>query len=55
MIAGIPRDDQCARTGPRCASPPPSRTVTAALRDCGFAHEGEEIEAAVDGICIANP
>jgi hypothetical protein len=33
---------------------PPSRTVTAALRDCGFAHECDEIEAAVDGICIAN-
>jgi hypothetical protein len=33
---------------------PPSRTVTAALLDCGFAHEGEEIEAVVDGICIAN-
>ena len=33
---------------------PQSRTVTAALRDCGFAHEGEQIEAVVDGICIAN-
>ncbi|MFM0632611.1 hypothetical protein [Paraburkholderia xenovorans] len=39
------------RAGVRFA--PPSRTVTAALRDCGFAYEGEEIEAAVDGI-IAN-
>ncbi|WNC94797.1 hypothetical protein RI103_33180 [Paraburkholderia sp. FT54] len=26
----------------------------AALRDCGFAHEAEEIKAAVDGICIAD-
>jgi hypothetical protein len=24
------------------------------LRHCGFAFEGEEIEAVVDGICIAN-
>jgi hypothetical protein len=29
---------------------PPSRTVTAASPDCGFAHEGEEIEPALDGI-----
>lgn len=33
---------------------PRSRTVTAASPDSGFAHEGEEIEAAVDGICSAN-
>jgi hypothetical protein len=33
---------------------PPSRTVTAALRDCGFPYEGEEIEAVVDSICIAH-
>jgi hypothetical protein len=52
MIAGIPRDNQWARTGLRFA--PSSRTVTAALRHCGFAFEGEEIEAIVDGICIAN-
>jgi hypothetical protein len=31
-----------------------SRTLTTASPDCDFAHEGEEIEAAVDGICIAN-
>jgi len=32
----------------------PSRTVTVASPDWGFAHQGEEIEAAVDGILTAN-
>jgi hypothetical protein len=54
VIADIPRDNQRARTGPGVRFAPQSRTVTAALRDCGFAHEGEQIEAVVDGICIAN-
>ena len=33
---------------------PPSRAITAASRDCGFTHEGEDIEAVVAGICMAN-
>jgi hypothetical protein len=38
MIAGIPRDDQVGkdRAGVRLA--PPSRSVTAASPECGFAH-----------------
>lgn len=54
MIAGIPRDDQVGkdRAGVRLA--PPSRSVTAASPESGFAREGEEIEAAVGSICIAN-
>ncbi len=32
----------------------PSRTVTVASPDWGFAHQGEEIEAAIDGILTAN-
>jgi hypothetical protein len=54
QIAAIPRDDQVGQDLVAVRLTPPSRTVTAASPDCGFAHEGEEIEAAVDGILTAN-
>jgi signal transduction histidine kinase len=54
MIVGIPREDQMSKDRVAVRLAPPSRTVTAASPDCGFAHEGEEIEAALDGIFIAN-
>jgi hypothetical protein len=54
MIASIPRDDQVSQDRVAVRLTPPSRTVTAASPDCGFAHEGEQIEAAVDGILTAN-
>jgi hypothetical protein len=54
QIAAIPRDDQAGQDLVAVRLTPLSRTVTAASPDCGFAHEGEEIEAAVDGILTAN-
>ncbi|MFL9906280.1 hypothetical protein [Paraburkholderia sp. RL17-337-BIB-A] len=54
MIAGIPRNDQVGKDWAGVRLAPPSRSVTAASSGYGFVREGEEIEAAVDGICIAN-
>jgi hypothetical protein len=54
VISGSPRDDQVSKDRAAARLAPLSRTVTAASPNCGFAHEGEEIEAVVDGICIAN-
>ncbi|MFL9912906.1 hypothetical protein PQR75_44445 [Paraburkholderia fungorum] len=54
MIVGIPRDDRIRKDRVAVRLAPQGGTVAAASPDCSLAHEGEEIEAAVDGICIAN-
>jgi hypothetical protein len=54
MIVGIPRNDQVSQDLAGVRLGPPSRTFTAVSPDSGLAHKGEEIEAAVEGICIAN-
>jgi hypothetical protein len=50
MIAGIPCDDQVSQHRVAVRLAQPGRTTAAASPDCSFAHKGEEMEAAVDGI-----